>query len=84
MLRLTVADGETVTLRAEGELVEQWVDLLEDECRRLGIGGGPVAVDLGGLTYVDARGIERLRSLVTHGVTLVRCPPLVRDLLDGE
>lgn len=82
MLKLTAAsDAGIVTLRAEGELVEGWVDLMEEECRRLGTHGRTVAFDLGGVTYVDTHGVERLRYLIGQGVTLVRCPPLIREML---
>ena len=82
MLRLTVAsDTEATTLRAEGALVEVWVDLMEEECRRLSASGGRVALDLAGVTYVDSRGVERLRQMIGEGVQLARCPPLIREML---
>ena len=82
MLKLTaVPDAERVTLRAEGELVDKWVDLMEEECRRLGANGRAMALDLGGVTYVDTHGVERLRFLIGQGVTLVRCPSLIREML---
>jgi anti-anti-sigma regulatory factor len=85
MLRLTsTPDATKVTLRAEGELVEKWVDLMEEECHRLTADARPVRLDLSGVTYVDTRGLDRLRVLVDQGVTLVRCPPLIRAMLDGD
>lgn len=85
MLRLTsTPDATKVTVRAEGELVERWVDLMEEECRRLTADTRPVRLDLSGVTYVDTRGLVRLRVLVDQGVTLVRCPPLIRAMLDGD
>jgi anti-anti-sigma regulatory factor len=77
-------DPTTVTLRAEGELVESWVELMLEECRRLQHGSTAISLDLSGVTYVDSRGIQCLRSLASDGVTLVRCPPLIQLMLDGD
>ena len=85
MLKLTATpDTPSVTLRAEGELVERWVELMVEECRRLRVGSTALSLDLGGVTYVDSRGVECLRALAADGVTLVRCPPLIQLMLDGD
>ena len=85
MLKLTATpDTPSATLRAEGELVEKWVELMVEECRRLRVGSAVLSLDLSGVTYVDSRGVECLRALATDGVTLVRCPPLIQLMLDGD
>jgi len=85
MLKLTVTpEAPSVTLRAEGELVESWVDLITEECRRLRVGATVLSLDLGGVTYVDGRGVQCLRELAADGIRLVRCPPLIQLMLDGD
>ena len=82
MLRLVATTNcREVTLRVEGELVAEWVGLMEDECHRLRTTPQTLLLDLSGVTYVDAHGVNRLRALESGGVTLVRCPPLIRLML---
>ncbi len=84
MLRLmAMKNTADVTLRVEGELVADWVALMEEECQRLRMASQTLLLDLSGVTYVDAHAVHRLRALVTTGVALVRCPPLIRLML-GE
>jgi ABC-type transporter Mla MlaB component len=74
------------TLRVEGELRAEWVEVLAGETRRC-LGDGriqQVALDLEHLTYVDAAGRTLLRRLTTMGIRLVRCPPLLDALLSEE
>jgi ABC-type transporter Mla MlaB component len=79
MIRLiTAKNSDDVTLRVEGELVADSVTLMEEECQRLRRICPTLHVDLSGVTYVDAHGVTLLRALSAAGVTLGRCPPLIR------
>lgn len=85
MLRLTTLDdSKNLTVRAEGELVADWVDLVEQECRRALGSSRPVLLDLGGVTYLDSRAVTRLRSLAADGVILAHCPPLIETMLSED
>ena len=85
MLRLTLMPVTASTvLRAEGELVENGVDLMVEECRRLRADSPALSLDLSCVTYVDGRGVTCLRALAAGGVTLVRCPPLIQSMLDED
>ena len=82
MLRLTtIEDPSGHTIRAEGELVADWVGLLAEACDRMRERGMEVQLDLSGLTYVDTTGVSRLRSLEQTGVRLLHCPPLIRTMV---
>jgi hypothetical protein len=83
MFRITrIADDETsVTLRVEGRLVGRWIDELESECERCRVVRGRVNLDLSGVTFVDDRGIEALRSMGGDHVELVRCSLFLSGLL---
>jgi len=55
MLRLTRTSPGTadVVLKAEGQIVGDWVALLESECRELLATERSVALDLGDVSYLD-------------------------------
>lgn len=73
--------GSLVTLKAEGALVGDWVQLLEAEClchldaRKL------VELDFAGVRFVDRDGVAMVRGLVARGVKVVGASALVNTLL---
>jgi anti-anti-sigma regulatory factor len=84
MLRLTRTTQlpHEVVLKAEGQIVAEWVELLEEECLQLVGPERRVLLDLADVSYLDRRAVRLLRELVTTGsVTIVNCPPLVEELL---
>ncbi len=83
MLRLTKLHDTTrgTMIKVEGDIVAEWGAFLEQECLSLQATGAPVAIDLGGVHFVDTRGIEVLQRLAGARLTLVHCPPLVDELL---
>jgi anti-anti-sigma regulatory factor len=86
MLRLTRTSPGTaeVVLKAEGQIVGDWVALLESECRELLATERSVALDLGDVSYLDRQGVRVLRELTRGSLTLVNCPPLVEELLTED
>ncbi len=86
MLRLTRTSLGTaeVVLKAEGQIVGDWVALLESECRELLATERSVALDLGDVSYLDRQGVRVLRELTRGSLTLVNCPPLVEELLTED
>jgi anti-anti-sigma regulatory factor len=85
VLRLTQINGsQRVVLKAEGQLVAEWVPLLEVECKRLLAGNDRVVLDLANLTYADGRGIRVLRELRKSSLSIVHCTPLILGLLLEE
>jgi anti-anti-sigma regulatory factor len=86
MLRLTrtAQSPSRVVIKAEGQVVAQWVSVLEDECRGLAGGHHRVVLDLAGVTYLDARGVRLIQALSAGPVSIVNCSPLVEELLAEE
>jgi anti-anti-sigma regulatory factor len=86
MLRLTrtTSPAGRVVLKAEGQIVGEYVALLAGECRGMGGRNGGVILDLAGVSYLDRDGVRLLRDLSADQVSLVNCPPLVEDLLTEE
>jgi anti-anti-sigma regulatory factor len=86
MLRITRTspNDSDVVLKAEGQIVAEWVGLLESECRTLLGGDQRVLLDLGEVNYLDRRAVRLLRDLTRQSLALVNCPPLVEQLLTED
>jgi len=87
MLRITSmrVNGSPVTLKLEGKIFAEWVDLLERECLSRVARQEQVILDMSGVTFLDNRGVELLRSLPARCISLVNCSDFVVELLDkGE
>ena len=77
----TSSNESTVTLRLEGELAENSIELLQRECERR-LPERQVRIDLEGVTYISPKGIRTLLALARESsVELVNGTPLVEDLL---
>jgi hypothetical protein len=83
MLRLTRTSQppDDVILLLEGQIVAQWVRLLEEECLQLLGTGCRVLLDLSAVSYLDRRAARLLRELEGRSVRLINCPPLVDELV---
>jgi anti-anti-sigma regulatory factor len=86
MLRLTRTTRlpHEVILLLEGQIVAEWVELLEAECLTLLRSDQNVLLDLSQVSYVDRRGARLLRDLAARSVQLINCPPLVADLVTED
>jgi anti-anti-sigma regulatory factor len=86
MLRLTrtTRRPHEVVLVLEGQIIAQWVELLEDECLELLTSQQNLSLDLADVTYVDRRGARLLREMAGRAVPLLNCPPLVDELIKED
>ena len=86
MLRLTrISLGTSeVVLKVQGQIVGEWVALLESECRELLAKERQVTLDLCEVSYLDRQAIRLLRGLTLGSLGLVNCPPLVEELLTED
>ncbi len=77
MLRLTRTTRlpHEVILVLEGQIVAEWVGLLEDECLELLGTDQKLLLDLANVSYLDRRAVRLLRELAARSVTLINCPP---------
>ncbi len=84
MLRVSVVaeDGSSVTLKLEGRIAGAWVPVLEAECRRALTARHRIRLDFSDVGYIDAAGARMLRAIRSGDVEILRCPPLLRQLLD--
>ena len=83
MLRLTRTTRlpQEVVLVVEGQIVAQWVELLEAECLELLRSDLKLLLDLANVSYLDRRAVRLLRELAARSVSLINCPPLVDELV---
>jgi anti-anti-sigma factor len=83
MLRLTrtAETAREVVLKAEGQIVAEWVAVLEEECLQLAARDHQVVLDLGEVSYLDSRAVRLIRTLAAGPVSIVNCSPLVEELL---
>ena len=86
MLRLTRTTRlpHEVVVLLEGQIVAEWVELLEAECLTLLQADQQVLLDLSRVSYLDRRAARLLRDLAARSVQLINCPPLVADLITED
>lgn len=68
-------------LRLEGQVREPWLGELERVLAEAFARGAAPSLDLAGVSFVDARGIELLRSLRSRDVELENCSPFTAEQL---
>ncbi len=85
MLRMTrlAETASMITLNLEGRVLDDWVRVVERECRSVLHPGRKVVLDLSGVTYIDGRGVGMLKSLMAGHVEIINCPPVIEELLKG-
>jgi anti-anti-sigma regulatory factor len=83
VLRITTmtTNGSSFTLRLEGKIKADWVELLERECWSLISQKKSVRLDLSNVSYVDLSGVEMIRKLPIGKVTIVNASDFITDLL---
>ena len=86
MLRLTRTTRlpHEVVLVLEGQIVAEWVELLEAECLELLGTERKLFLDLADVSFLDQRGVLLLRKLAARSVTLINCPPLMDELVTED
>lgn len=86
MLRITrVAESPSqVTLKLEGRIVSAWVALLEGECLAGLCERGRVILDVAEVTFIDRRGLEMLRRIMSSQLQIINASALVEALLHGK
>ena len=86
MLRLTrtTRHPHEVIVLLEGQIVAEWVELLEAECLTLLQTDQRLLLDLSRVSYLDRRAARLLRDLGARSVSLINTPSLVADLVTED
>jgi anti-anti-sigma regulatory factor len=75
------SDGYSTTLRLIGRMRAEHLPELEKQIR---MSGSKIVLDLEELNLVDVEAVRFLGSCEATGVTLVNCPPYIRDWIGKE
>ena len=83
MFRISIAEEgpKEVVLRLEGRLVSEWLLVLAQECRQQLRLGRRVVLDVSGVTTIDPRSVQFVRTLQKCDVKVINPSVLTRDLL---
>jgi hypothetical protein len=86
MLRITrVAESPShVTLRLEGRIVSDWVSVAERECLTWLQEKPQVILEVGEVTFIDRRGLEMLRRIISPRLQIINASALIKELLQGR
>lgn len=86
MLRITkMSDNDhLVYLKVEGRVVGDWVDELDRACGSCLSQKKKVILDVSDVTYIDRRGVDVLKGLLTERVAAVRGASLLVQTLLGR
>ena len=78
-MRITITDErpDSATLKVEGRIAADWVELLERECRTFLRQGKHLFLDFSAVTVIDSRAADMLKRLRAHEVEIVNCPSLL-------
>jgi anti-anti-sigma regulatory factor len=83
MLRITKVkeNGSLLTLKVEGAITGEWVTLLDQECRTAIKPETILLLDFSEVTYMDDHGMDMLRKLPDHSITIINAPAFIGELL---
>jgi len=74
-------DAENVVLVLEGRVIGPWVEELRATCAPHLKDRRSLILDLAGVSFADAEGIELLVGLIGRRITLVNASPFLRQQL---
>ena len=86
MLRITEISqsADSVTLKVEGEIVSEWVTVLEHECLKWLQAKPEVLLDFSKVTCIGHNGVVMLKRIVSSSLRLIQCPALIHEMLNGN
>lgn len=79
---LVATEKESVTLKVEGRIGGQWVDVLKSECRSCLAMHERLILDFSGVDYIDEEGIAALKAMVNYRVTFIGVSLFLSGLLE--
>ncbi len=86
ILRVTGNDStpHAVGLFLEGQIIEDWVDVPANYCEEILNQRRGLTLDLGGVSFLDNRGIALLQNLIQRRVKVINCSGFVGQPLDTK
>jgi anti-anti-sigma regulatory factor len=71
--------SNSTTLRLDGSIVGQWVELLRSSCEQVFQSDGHVILDLTGVSFADHDGVRLLWQIEQRQATIINCSPFLRE-----
>jgi anti-anti-sigma regulatory factor len=71
--------NNSTTLRLDGRIAGQWVEVLRSSCEQIFQSNGRVTLDLAGVTFADHYGVQLLRQLGQQQVALINSSPFLQE-----
>jgi len=86
MLRISAVESpnQTVTLRVEGEVRGRWVAELGRACDESLSRDVRLILDLAGVSFIDAAGIDLVRALKERQVVLINPSSFIAEQIGGS
>jgi anti-anti-sigma regulatory factor len=86
MLRITrINESQSlITLKVEGQIISEWVSLLEKEALSSLQEKQEVVLDFADVTFINHNGVEMLQKISAENIRIVNCCPLIKDLLNNS
>ncbi|WNM64129.1 hypothetical protein [Candidatus Nitrospira neomarina] len=83
MIRITLMDTaeKHTTMKVEGRIVSDWIEVMETEFKNLLAEGKIVALDLSEVTFVEPEGVHMIRGILDKGCVLSSCPLFIHHVL---
>lgn len=72
---------ETVTLRLEGQLTDQWIEVTREACEQVLCQSEQLILDVAGISFANRTGITLLHELQQRQVRLINCSPFLQEQL---
>jgi len=71
--------NDSTTLRLDGRIAGQWVEVLRLSCEQIFQNNGRVTLDLTGVSFADHDGVRLLRQFDQRQVKLINCSPFLQE-----
>ena len=86
MLRITRINESPslITLKVEGQIVSEWISILEKEALSSLKEKQEVVLDFTDVTFINHNGVEMLQKISAENICIINCSPLIRDLLNNS
>jgi len=84
MLRIstTVESPTLIGLKLEGQIISEWVKVLEEECFKVFQKKKNIVIDVSGVSFIDCHGVDLFKRLSGENLHVKNCSPLILEMLD--
>jgi anti-anti-sigma regulatory factor len=78
----TKEDENTINLRMDGKLVEEWLSEFEKLYLKIKKNKDKrIIIDLSGVSFIDDNGIDFMEKIMDPRIDIINCSPFIESLL---